>query len=70
MVSKMNTYSVSFNGFDWQNIFAETASKARYEYYKINEFEEKYSEVFRLLRSKKIGKFKINHLFDLLSEEV
>ena len=60
----MNTYEVSMvNGYDKQNIVAETASKARYKYFQINEFEESYSEMFRNIRSRKKGEFKVSDLY-------
>jgi len=59
----MNTYRCSNGGSYHEDIIAETASKARYKYYLRMEDNEPYSEWFRHIKSKKIGCFKVSHLF-------
>lgn len=62
-VCEMNTYECS-NGGEWpERIVAETASKARYQYFLWMETGEYYSDWFRFLRSRLIHKFQVSDLF-------
>ena len=64
----MNTYICS-NGDKWEkHITAETASKARYQYYKELEDDEPYSEWFRYIKVKLYHKFKVSDLFGDVKE--
>jgi len=59
----VNTYTCTY-GIDWpSDIVAETPSKARYKYYLSLDIDERYSEVFRWLRSKLKHKFEVSDLY-------
>jgi len=60
----MNTYGIEFNNHT-ENIVAETPGKAKYKFYKQNEFDDfmEFGDCLKYVRCFLIHKFKVSDLF-------